>query len=271
MSFSNLYSFAGSYNGTVTLDSTQVIPEVNESDNTASTLEVVPAATVDLTVTEVSIEPEEQQCCGNQRGCCDVKKPNYSANTVTQGVPNTVTVTVQNLGNSPSGSFVTSWNPSSLGIIVPGNQTLTQSTGPLGPGESRELKYSFTYPKPGNFRSIAFADAFNNVKETNEANNQKILNITVVPAEIALDFVTPITFSPSQPVVGEKATASYTIRNYGPIATEAFYVGFTPQQEGFKQTQYVAGLNPGEERTLHIPSHLQQKGRIHRHSRHRPL
>jgi len=259
--FSNLYSFAGNYEGTVTVDSTHVIPEVNESDNTASTVEAVPAATVDLTITEMNISPEEERCCGDNRACCDLKA-NYSSSTVTQGVPNRVTVTVENLGNSPSGSFVTSWNPSSLGIIVPGNQTLTQSTGPLGPGESRELTFSFTYPKPGNFRSIGFADAFNNVKETNEANNQKILNVTVAPAHIALDFATPITFSPAQPVVGEKATASYTVRNDGPIASEAFAVQLTPQQEGLKQTQFVSGLNPGEEHTFTFPVTYSKKGQF---------
>ncbi len=261
VAFSNLYAFAGNYEGTVTLDSTHVIPEVNESDNTAPTTEAVPAATVDLTITEMNIRPEEEQCCGNDRECCDLRA-NYSASTVTQGVPNTVTVTVENLGNSPSGSFVTSWNPSSLGIIVPGNQTLTQSTGPLGPGESREITFSFTYPKPGNFRSIGFADAFNNVKETNEANNQKILNVTVAPAHIALDFATPITFSPAQPVVGEKATASYTVRNDGPIASEAFAVQLTPQQEGFTQTQFIAGLNPGEEHTFTFPVTYTKKGQF---------
>ena len=71
---------------------------------------------------------------------------------------------------------------------MPGNQTLTQQTGPLGPGEERELTYTFTYPKPGNFRSIADADAFSQVKETNEANNEKILNVTVEPALIGLYF-----------------------------------------------------------------------------------
>ncbi|HTC69254.1 MAG TPA: CARDB domain-containing protein, partial [Acidothermaceae bacterium] len=179
--FSEVFKSAGNYAGTVTVDSTHVVAEVNESDNTAPTDFVIPAATVDLTITGLSIEPEEQRCgcdCNN----CDNVKPAYSSQTIVQGVPNTVRVRVKNLGNSPSGSFVTSWNPSADSIIVPGNQTLTQQTGPLGPGEERELTYTFTYPKAGNFRSIADADAFNQVKETNEANNEKILNVTVEPA-----------------------------------------------------------------------------------------
>jgi subtilase family serine protease len=250
--FSNVYKVAGDFKGTVTLDSTHVVPEVSENDNTAPTDVVVPAATVDLTVTNISIRPTDER---------NFNLPGeFKSATLTQGVPNTVTVTVENLGNSPSPGFVTSWNPDSLGIIVPGVQTLTQQTGPLGPGESRDLTYSFTYPKAGNFRTIAEADAFNTVKETNEANNELIDNITVLPAHIALGFTGPIKFSPAQPVVGEKATATFTVRNFGPIASEGFAVQLTPQEGGFTQTQFVAGLNVGEEKTFTFPVTYFKKG-----------
>ncbi len=239
----------GTYNGTVTLDSTHVIKEVNDEEQTASTTFVIPAATVDLTITSLTIEPEEEGCGRN----CDNIRPAYSAQTIVQGQANIVRVRVKNLGNSPSGSFVTSWNPSADSIIVPGKQTLTQQTGPLGPGEERELTYTFTYPKFGNFRSIADVDAFNQVKETNEANNEKILNVTVEPAEIALDFTSGIEFSPGNPVTGEPATAKVSIENFGPIATEAFAVQFTPKEGGAKQTQVVKGLNIDESTTLTFP------------------
>jgi subtilase family serine protease len=246
ISFSNVYKSAGTYNGTITVDSTHVVAEVNEADNTAPTVLVVPAATIDLTITNMSIQEEEIN-----RGNGDAKL--YAGSTVTQAVPDILTVTVKNLGNSPSGSFVTSWNPDTQAIIVPGNQTLTQETEPLGPGQSRELQFLFTYPKAGNFRSLADVDAFNTVKETNESNNERILNVTVQPAQIGLYFTSPITFSPAQPVVGEKATATFTIRNYGPIATGAFAVQLTPQSGAAAKTQFVSGLNVGEERTLSYP------------------
>jgi hypothetical protein len=251
--FNNVYRVAGNYKGTVTVDSTDVVPQVDESDSSTPTDEVVPAATVDLTVTNINIHPTEEP--NNFNLASDFKSA-----TITQGVPNTVTVTVENLGNSPSPSFVTSWNPDSLGIIVPGVQTLTQESGPLGPGESRELNYSFTYPKPGNFRSIAEVNAFNTVKETNTANNELIDNITVLPAHIDLGFTGPIKFSPAQPVVGEKATARVTIRNFGPIISEGFAVQLTPQEGGFAQTQFVPGLNIGEEKTLTFPVTYFKKG-----------
>jgi subtilase family serine protease len=249
--FSNVYKSAGIYEGTVTVDSTHVISEVNEADNTAPTTLVVPAATVDLTITGMSIQPEDQGC-GCDCNCNDVK-PAYSASTIVQGETNIIHVTVKNLGNSPSPGFVTSWNPDADAIIVPGNQTLTQQTGPLGPGEERELTFVFTYPKAGHFRSIADVDAFKTVKETNEANNEKILNVTVEPAELELYFTSGIEFSPGSPATGEPATATFSIRNYGPIATEAFAVQFTPKEGGIKQTKLIKGLNVGEETTLTFP------------------
>ncbi len=250
--FTEDFKIAGTYSGTVTLDSTHVIKEVNPNEQTASTLFVIPAATVDLTITGLTIEPEHERCgcdCNN----CDNVKPAYSSQTIVQAVPNRVTVDVKNLGNSPSTSFVTSWNPSADSIIVPGNQTLTQESGPLGPGEERELEYHFTYPKPGNFRSIAEVNAFKTVKETNESNNEKILNVTVEPALIGLYFTSGIEFSPGNPVTGEPATAKVGVENFGPIASEAFAVQFTPKEGGIKQTQIVKGLNVDEATTLTFP------------------
>jgi hypothetical protein len=248
--FTEDFKNAGTYNGTVTLDSTHVIKEVNDEEQTASTSFVIPAATVDLTITGLTIEPEEEGC---GRNCDNNINPQFSSSSVTQAVPNKITVTVKNLGNSPSPSFVTSWNPSANSIIVPGNQTLTQESGPLGPGEERQLTYTFTYPKPGNFRSIADVNAFKTFKETNESNNEKILNVTVEPALIALDFTSGIEFTPGSPITGEPATAKVSIENYGPIASEAFAVQFTPKEGGATQTQIVKGLNIDESTTLTFP------------------
>ena len=170
--------------------------------------------------------------------------------TPTQGAPATVTVDVKNLGNSPSGEFVTSWNPSAFEIIVPGEQTETQETESLEPGEERELHFTFVYPKAGNYRSIADVNAFNTVKETNTANNEEILNVTVNPAQIDLVFTTPITSNPNPLVFKEAGTESFKVRNNGPIATGSFAVQLTPQEKGITQTKTVPGLNVGEETTL---------------------
>jgi subtilase family serine protease len=229
VSFDYTFPFAATFDGTVTIDSTSAVAEVDEADDTRSTRVVVPAATVDLTVSELSISPSSP----------------------VQGAAATAAVTVTNQGNSPSGRFVVDWNPDAFGIIVPSAQTLSEETGPLGPGASRVITFSFTYPQAGNFRSIAHVDSFNAVGETNEANNDRILNVTVQPAPIDLVFVGPIALNPAQPVRGVNATATLTVRNDGPIATGPFGVQFKAQEaDFFPQTQFVNGLNPGETRTL---------------------
>jgi subtilase family serine protease len=227
--FEHTFPFAGTFDGTVTLDSTSVVAEVDETDNTRSTRFVIPVATIDLTTDFLSISPASP----------------------VQGAPATATVRVRNLGNSPSGRFVVDWNPDAFGLIVPSVQTLSEETGPLGPGQFRDITFTFTYPQAGNFRTITNVDSFNTVAETNEANNQRILNVTVQPAPIDLVFVGGITFNPAQPVRGVNATASVTVRNDGPIATGPFGVQLKAQENDFfPQTQFVNGLNPGESRTL---------------------
>ncbi len=228
LTFSYAFPLAGTFGGTVTLDSTHVVAEVTKADNTAPTTFTIPAATVDLTITDLTINPPEP----------------------TQEVPATVTATVENLGNSPSGPSVTSWNPDAFSIIVPGGQTQTQETPSIAPGQSVQVTFTFSYPQAGNFRSIAQANAFNTVKETNTANNEKILNVTVLPAHIDVGFTGPITFTPSPPISGDPATATIGIRNNGPIATGPFAVELQPQANGFPQFQFINGLNVGESRTL---------------------
>jgi subtilase family serine protease len=227
--FSYKFLAAGTYNGTVTLDSTNLVKEVTKSDNTASTKFTIPAATVDLAVTGLSINPTSP----------------------TQGAAATVTVTVENLGNSPSGTFMTSWNPDALGLIVPSVHTLSRQVASLGPGASTDVVFSFTYPQPGNFRSVADVKTLGGVRDINTSNNEAVLNVVVQPAQIDLVFTQPtITFNPASPVRGVQATASVGIVNDGPIATGPFAVKLVQQSGGAARYQFVNGLNVGESRTL---------------------
>ncbi len=229
VTFTYDFPFAGTFSGTVTLNSTNSIAEVTKKDDTAATSFAIPAATVDLTVTGLAINPSSP----------------------TQGAPATVTVTVQNLGNSPSGTFMTSWNPDAFGIIVPGNQTLSRQMPSLAPGASTDVTFSFTYPQPGNFRSVADVQTLGGVVDTNPSNNERLLNVTVQPAQLDLVFSSPtITFNPPSPVSGNKATATVSVVNNGPIASGPFAVELQPQAGGFPQFQFINGLNVGESRTL---------------------
>ena len=99
----------------------------------------------------------------------------------TAGSPATVTVTVENLGNTASSPFVTAWTPSTI-FGLPTLQTLAEETAPLGPGELREIPFSYTYPKAGLFfHSVAEVNPGHVVKETEFANNTGKLNLSVAP------------------------------------------------------------------------------------------
>ena len=222
----------------MTLDSSHVVSEVDEADNTATTEFVVPAAFVNLTITGASSDPASP----------------------VQGAPSTISVTIQNLGNVASGDFVTSYNPDAFKILVPSAQTLTQQSGPLGPGASETITYHFTYPQPGNFRGVADVDAFNVIKESNESDNEAILNLTVQPAPIDLVFTTPLSFSPAQVVKGVAETVTTTVQNTGPIATGPFSVAFTPKTGGFPQSVHINGLNAGESRLVTFHATYPTKG-----------
>jgi hypothetical protein len=233
VTFHYTFPFAATFDGTITVDSTGAVPEVSESNNTQATHINVAAAFVDLTITDLRLEC--RTCPGNP----------------VQGEPVTAVITVKNLGNFPSGSFVTEWNPDTFGIIPQGPHTVSQETGPLGPGASREIRLLYTFPLAGNFRTLAHVDAFNAVNESNETNNLKILNVTVDPAPI--DLVIDSFNVPANPVRGVPTTATITVRNAGPIATGAFAVQWKPTpNELFPPLAFVNGLNPGESRTVSL-------------------
>lgn len=246
ITFTNVFQPAGTYEGTVTLDPSHSIKELFSTEKTAKTHLVIPEPTVDLTVTGVS-----------------VSKP------VIQAQPATVLVTVKNLGNTASPSFVTAWNPDSLGVSGSGSQTVAKETGPLGPGEERPIKYEFTYPKAGLYRSVAEVNPGRVITETNYADNVALEEVTVEAAGIKLEFspappaqgihfASP-EFNGSRMFVNEKGTATLTVINKGPIATGPFEVQFQQEsatkaiagsKEGLKQAKFLPGLNPNEHTEL---------------------
>lgn len=226
--FTYTFPWAGKMDGTVVVDTNNAVNEVHENDNTADTSVNVEAATRDLEVTGLSVSP----------------------GSPVQGAEATFYATVTNHGNSPTGPFVLELNPDTFEVITPSMKTVAQQVSDLGPGESTTLALPVTYPQKGNFRVVAKADAFDKVAETNEANNLKILNVTVKPAPIDL-VITDFSISPTQPVRGEPATASITVKNNGPIATPDFFVSWKQTDDAwFPSLAYVQGLHPGESKTV---------------------
>jgi hypothetical protein len=234
LTFSYVYPKPGTYEGLITLDPTKLVKELFTTEKTAKTLLVIAEGTVDLTVTSVHVEA-------------------IAPGPVIQETPTLVTVKVRNQGNVESPSFVTQWNPDSLGISGSGTQSVTEETGPLAPETERTITFVFTYPKPGNYRGVAEVNPKRVVKESNYANNTQFVEVGVEPLPIALDFSTGIEVSSANISAdagrlypGEEATESFTVKNSGPIATGPFEVQFQTEAGGVKQTRTIAGLNPGE-------------------------
>jgi hypothetical protein len=177
-----------------------------------------------------------------------------------QGANVNICIQVTNEGNRPAGPFIVEWNPDTLGLITPSPGTLsTQVNAGLGPGESINIPFDFIYHQFGNFRTVAKADAFDNIDESNEANNLRIVNVVVAPAPIDLQ-ITSFTMSPSSPIRGSRATATITVQNFGGYPTGAFYVQWKPKGEDTRPARLarIEGLNsvgqPNDSATVQLES-----------------
>jgi hypothetical protein len=199
--FEFIYNQAGTFHTVAKVDAFGNVDELNEANNLATVDVTVDAAGPDLVITSLSISPQSP----------------------TQGEEIDVSVTVQNVGNRPAGPFIVEWNPDAFGLITPSPGTLSTQIDGLAPSQSSNVTFEFTYHEHGEFRTIAKADAFNDVAELNEANNMSIENVVVSPGNIDLQIVS-FSISPSSPTRGSKATASILVRNYGTYPTGPFWV-----------------------------------------------
>ena len=222
-----VFANPGHYNGTATVDSTNVVDEINEDNNTYGTSVDVSPNTVDLQVVSETITP-----------------------SLTQGQASTVDIKIINNGNTTSGQFLVDWNPDANGVSSPSLQTVTYEVGPIGPGATFDLTFPYTYPSFGNFETLATLDPRNQVQETNEANNQFIKPVTVAPGNVDL-IVTSFSVSPSSIKRFGSATATVTVKNNGTFPAGAFAVQWHPVAVAGGQNKTVSGgLSPGQSVTL---------------------
>lgn len=240
VNFTLVYPKAGNFRAVGKVDAFNTVKETNEDNNLRLLDVTVSPIPVDLTITGMAIQSRDGE--GQPR----INPPG----NVIQGTQFTVLITVKNIGTAPAGSFLVQWNPDATGISMPSLQTLSRQVNSLGAGQSTVVAFDFEYPKFGNFRSVAKVDAFNTIEETNEANNQDILNMVVQPALIDL-VITSFSLNPASPVRGSKVTATIVIRNNGNFHTNNFAVQWKPvSTAGFGPIAQINGLNPGESRTV---------------------
>jgi hypothetical protein len=168
---------------TATADSTGVIPESNENNNTRSTSFTV-RSLPDLIVSALT---------------CD--KPAYEA-----GETVTVYATVKNAGATPSGA-------TTVRLTVPGIGTYSKNISALNASASQKISFTFTAPIALTAQSItvtAYADPNNIIQESNENNNTRtaIVAINALRPDIEITDSTITDW-----YAGLKVTVSATVRN----------------------------------------------------------
>lgn len=231
VAFDYTFPFAAVFDGTATVDPLFAVQELDEFNNSIAVRVPIAPNTIDLTISDMFLSGRET--------------------SPAQGDPLTMNIVVTNNGNTTSGPFLVDWNPDAFYVISPSNQTVSKQVDDLGPGQSTTVSFRYSYPKAGNVSTLATVDSFNRVLETNEANNQKVLPLTVGPGDIDL-VVTDLKLSPSQPVRFSPTTANITVKNAGSFPAGPFFVEWRlhAADKVFNPTAFVNGLNPGESQTV---------------------
>lgn len=110
-----------------------------------------PKKPADLTITGMSISPPNPK-----------ENDNISVN-----------LTIKNIGESDSGSFLVEWKPS------PYSQGKTQQINNLSPGAYQNITFTHKYQTRNMYKTIATADVMNQVNEINEENNTFTMDVQV--------------------------------------------------------------------------------------------
>jgi subtilase family serine protease len=153
----------------------------------------------------------------------------------------TFTVTISNQGAVASGQCYVAY-------YIDGDYLDRDYVPPLNPGAS--TKNTFTWTAEAGIHDItAVADYLEEVNESVEGNNEKTFTLSTLGADLIID---SITWSPSNPAVGETVFFAVKVKNRGAVVAISsrvyFYIGGAPRgyQDGGK-------IYPGETRTLTFP------------------
>lgn len=247
VNFDFTYPDAGTFRTVAKVDAFNTVNETNEDNNLKILNVVVEARAPDLEITNLTMNPASP----------------------TQGAQVAVSAVVKNQGNLPAGPFVLEWNPDAFGLITPSPATLSSQVNGLAVGQSTTVQFNYVYPESGNFRTIAKADAFNSVAESNEANNLRILDVTVEPGIdlIITDFkITGKGLCDGTPCDTEvmrasKTVAEITVKNQGIYPAETFWVQWKLDKgNNGGPTAKVDGLNPNQSTTVMIEGAYFQTG-----------
>ena len=124
-------------------------------------------------------QPEEPENGGeNSSGTTDLSLQSLDLSTTSldTGEPLHVTVAVRNFGNVDVGAFTTTWLPDDRSNIIGCSWDIDH----LEAQQLHEFSCDYTgYAQAGEYSSVAYADAENEIMENNEANNGQSSSVTV--------------------------------------------------------------------------------------------
>lgn len=177
---------------------------------------------------------------------------------VNQPIP--LVVTVVNDGSDPAGPFsVAIWKDRTeapTDIATADNVATVES---LSPGSSLDVKFEVTYGSPGTYTLWVWADANNAVNDSNPANNQYTILLTVSPnlPDLIIDSIVPDTNSP---VSGEPFNVAVTVRNQGQVDAGASDLALWKNREvppmdpdGADEDLAMEAIAGGATRTVSFP------------------
>ncbi len=226
---------AGSYAVTAKVDPDNRCIEFNEDNNQLTTTLVIGAASgplqqADMVVTEMALEPPQ----------------------ITTATDFRVRVTVKN-----QGIVAANFLPGSLILGGPDlyYQYADNNSTSFAPGESRTYRLVKGHVTAGTFTWKTIVDPGNRIKETDENNNEKSIQVTIGQPESTTGFkpdfiVTGITFNPANPTTSDRIMITVNMKNQsraaGVIPAGALtWSANSPRGGGVGGTSYGLAIQPG--------------------------
>lgn len=198
----------GTYTFILSVDDTQLVEEVDETNNTFnSSITIGDPIYPDFVVSSVLANPQE----------------------VNAALETTLSVEVSNVGLAPSGESILSFYLSSNTIWESADQLLgSESISVLEPGAGKTMLSSVIIPgstTPGSYYIVAVADQEHLISEVDETNNEGFKAIEVLERLYPDLIVTSGAATPNPVNAGLTTTISFSIKNTGEAPAAASTAG----------------------------------------------
>ncbi len=200
---------AGEHTITAVIDYGNSIAEANEDNNEKTYAFSVIAA--DLVIEEITWSPENPS----------------AGNTVT------FTLAITNRGNKRAAGFF-------IDFYIDGNSRGHRLVLPMVPGDSANVTYTWI-ALSGSHNIMAVADVLNQIDESDETNNHKMVNYATAAPDL---IISSITWSPEARTESSNVTFTVTVKNQGSGTAGNFVLAYYID-DVCQDTAYIGRLSPG--------------------------